>query len=161
MDILSDLYLILIQPPGATIFILFVSIGLNLLSIWATNRFTDVKQMQENMEEVKAWREKFNEARKTMDPLLLEEVMAQQQRIMRINADMMGARCKPYLIFIIPFFTVFSLLGQIFSLTSLINISAAVPGMLSKPASLSIESVSLNDRPAFFPPEKISIGEKP
>ncbi len=114
MDLLSDLYISLIQPPMATIFIIFVSIGLNLFSIWATNRFTDVQKMKENMEEVKVWQKRFNEARKTMDPLLLEEVMSQQQRIMRLNADMMGARCKPYLIFIIPFFIIFSLLGGIY-----------------------------------------------
>ena len=115
MDILSDFYLMLLQPPVATIFILLVGIALNLFSIWATDRFTDVQKTRENMEEIREWQTQFNEARKSMDPYLLEQVMAKQQRIMRLNADMMSARCKPYLIFIIPFFLIFSVLGGMYA----------------------------------------------
>ena len=115
MDIFSDIYLMLIQPPVSTVFIILVSIGLNIFSIWATARFTDVEKLRENMDVVKEWQKKFNEARKTMDPMLLEEVMAEQQRIMRINAEMMTSRCKPYLIFLVPFYLIFNVLGSMYT----------------------------------------------
>ena len=66
------------------------------------------------MEEIKKWREKLSVARKTMDPLLLQEVADQQSRIMRLNADLMSARMKPMCLFYIPFIIIFALLNTLY-----------------------------------------------
>ena len=100
--------------PWSAITILAVNIFLALISIWATNKFSDVEKMKEDMAEVKAWQTKMNEARKTMDPLLLEEVMADQGRIMRLNSSMMGARMKPMCVYYIPFLVIFAIMGALF-----------------------------------------------
>ncbi|MDF1540813.1 MAG: EMC3/TMCO1 family protein, partial [Candidatus Thorarchaeota archaeon] len=113
----------LIPIPNATVFILGVSILLALVSIWATNRFTDQEQLKKDMEEVKEWQSKFNEARKSQDPQQLQEVMDSQSRMMRLQSGMMMARCKPMMIYYIPFFLIFSLLQAIYG----VSIVAIVP----------------------------------
>ncbi|MGY5878660.1 MAG: EMC3/TMCO1 family protein [Candidatus Thorarchaeota archaeon] len=114
MDIFSDLILTFSTMPWSAITILVVNVFLALISIWATNRFTDMEKMKADMEEVKIWREKMNVARKTMDPVLLDEVMADQGRIMKINGAMMGARMKPMCVYYIPFLIVFWIMGTMF-----------------------------------------------
>ncbi|MHA1138201.1 MAG: EMC3/TMCO1 family protein [Candidatus Thorarchaeota archaeon] len=114
MDMFSDFILIISTMPWSAFTILGVNIFLALISIWATNRFTDIEKMKEDMEEVKIWREKMTTARKTMDPVLLDEVMADQGRIMKLNGAMMSARMKPMCIYYIPFLLVFSILGSMF-----------------------------------------------
>lgn len=114
MDIFSDLILTLSIMPWSTITILAVNIFLALISIWATNRFTDMEKMKADMEEVKVWQEKMKVARKTMDPVLLDEVMADQGRIMKINGSMMSARMKPMCIYYIPFLIIFGIMGSLF-----------------------------------------------
>lgn len=100
--------------PGATVFIMLVSIGLALLSIWATRRFTDMEKMQADMAEIKAWQERFKRARQTMDPIDLQQVMDDQGRIMRLNSAMMTQRMKPMCMFYIPLIIVFGILNFLF-----------------------------------------------
>lgn len=100
--------------PGSTIFILFVSIGLALISIWATVRFTDMDKMKTDMEEIKAWQERFKKARQTMDPIDLQQVMDDQGRIMKLNSSMMTQRMKPMCLFYIPLIIVFGILNFLF-----------------------------------------------
>jgi uncharacterized membrane protein (DUF106 family) len=110
----TDLFAPLAVYPASMITILVANILLALISIAATNRFVDMDKMKADMEEVKIWREKMNKARKTMDQELLEEVMADQGRIMRINSSMMGARMRPMCVYYIPFLIVFAIMGALF-----------------------------------------------
>lgn len=128
MDPWSDFVqflVVIFQPievmPWSAITILVVNIFLALISVWATNRFTDMDQMKADMEEVKVWREKMSAARKSMDPIALEEVMADQGRIMKLNSSMMGARCKPMCVYYIPFLLVFWTMGAMFG-TSIVAV---------------------------------------
>jgi uncharacterized membrane protein (DUF106 family) len=117
MDIFSDIASFLApvaQPPISAVFILGISVLMTLASIWATKRFTDVEKLQQDTEEVKEWQRQFNEARKTMDPEALQRVMDGQSRIMKLQSSMMMARCKPQLIFWVPFLLVFALLGALY-----------------------------------------------
>ncbi|MCK5264932.1 MAG: DUF106 domain-containing protein [Candidatus Thorarchaeota archaeon] len=121
MDIWSDFVQFLVVffapievMPWSAITILVVNLLLVAISVIATNKFTDVEKMKGNMEEVKIWREKMSAARKSMDPEALEEVMADQGRIMQINSSMMGERCKPMCVYYIPFILVFGIMGAMF-----------------------------------------------
>jgi uncharacterized membrane protein (DUF106 family) len=149
MDPWSDFIqfiVVIFQPmatlPWSAILIVLVNIVLALISIWATNKFTDVEKMKQDMAEVKLWQDKMKAARKTMDPVALQEVMNDQGRIMRINSSMMGARMKPMCYFYIPFILVFTILGAIFQggIVAVIpfNIDKVLPfltGMIGAPTN--------------------------
>jgi len=114
MDPFTDFIQIFSTMPFSAITILVVNVFLALISIAATNKFTDMEKMKAGMEEVKIWREKMNVARKTMDPVLLDEVMKDQGRIMKINGSIMSARMKPMCVYYIPFLIVFGIMGALF-----------------------------------------------
>ncbi len=114
MGFIVSLFTPVMTIPNSSVFILIVSVFLALISIWATNRFTDQEKLKEDMEKVKEWQAKFNEARKSGDPKLLQEVMDSQSQIMRIQSSMMSARCKPTLIFYVPFLLIFSILAAVY-----------------------------------------------
>ncbi|MHA2026412.1 MAG: EMC3/TMCO1 family protein, partial [Candidatus Thorarchaeota archaeon] len=126
MDLWTD-FLAFFGPvsvmPWSALFVAGVAIGLSLISIWATRRFSDQEKLKQDMEDVKAWRARFDEARKTMDPILLEEVQAEQGRIMRLQSSMMTARCKPMCFFYIPLILIFSIMNTIMGN----NIVAVIP----------------------------------
>jgi uncharacterized membrane protein (DUF106 family) len=49
-----------------------------------------------------------------MNPVMLQEVMDQQQRIMRLNTEVMGARMKPMCMFYIPLIIIWGILQAIY-----------------------------------------------
>ena len=117
MDIWSD-FIAIFAPvsamPWSTVFVSLVALGIVLMSIWMTRRFSDMEKMKEDMATVKEWQARFNEARKTMDPILLQQVQEDQGRIMRIQSSMMTARCKPMCYFYIPLILFWGLMNAIY-----------------------------------------------
>ena len=126
--------------PWSMITILIVNFILMFIAIFATNKFTDIEKRKENMAEIKEWRTKMNEARKSKDPVMLQEVMDQQGRIVRLNSQMLGDQFKPMCIYYIPFLIVFYIMGALFgnAVVAIIpfNIQKLLPfltGMVGKP----------------------------
>ncbi len=124
MDLFSDLYAalsVLTRMPWSALFVFTVNTVLSLLLTVATLKLTDVEKMRGYIEEIKDWREKQMRAMRMPDTPeraeLMEELMAEQPRIVRMNVEIAGSRCKPYLIFLIPFMVVFTLLANIFGTT--------------------------------------------
>ena len=144
MDLWSDLVesiVALFEPvskmPYSAPFVILISVGISLVSLVLTKKFTDVEKLKANMEEIKAWQQKFKLARESMNPVQLQEVMDHQQRIMRLNAEVMSARMKPMCLFYIPLFIIWGILQAIFTDTVVaiipFNIQEALPflvGML-------------------------------
>ena len=128
MQFWNDILQVLRVMPVSTILITLVSISLALLSIWATRRFTDMEKMQSDTAEIKAWQDRFKQARKSMDPIELQQVMDDQGRIMRLNTSLMSARMKPMCIFYIPFLVIFGVLNIIYGAT----IVAVIPFNIQK-----------------------------
>jgi len=129
--------------PWSVITILLVNFLLMFISIAATNKFTDVEKTKTNMDEIKAWQDKMKAARKTMDPIALQEVMDEQGRIMRLNSELMGARMKPMCIYYIPFLIIFALMGALFGNTIVavipFNIQKILPfltGLIGRPTAV-------------------------
>ena len=123
-DILTDFLqsiAALLAPVGSmplsAPFVAIVSVLVALFTTWATKKFTDVDQANADMEEIKAWQTRFNEARKTMNQELLEEVMADQGRIMKMQGNMMSSRMKPICITWFPIIAVFGVLSALFGAT--------------------------------------------
>ena len=134
MDIFSDItqgFVNFLSPfsatPSSAIFILLVSVSMTLVSIWATHKFTDTEKLKSDMEEVKQWREKFNEARRTGDPQLLQEVTDSQSRMMALQGSMMSARCKPMLFYYIPFIIIFGILNALYTPAGIQTVVAVLP----------------------------------
>ncbi|MHA1958909.1 MAG: EMC3/TMCO1 family protein [Candidatus Thorarchaeota archaeon] len=116
MDLLGDILVSLQTLPFSAPFIVLVSIFLALISIWATKRFSDIEATQEKMEEIKRWREEFNEARSTMNQIQLEKLMAEQSRIMKLNTEIMSDRCRPMCYTYLPIIAIFLALSSFYGL---------------------------------------------
>lgn len=145
MDLWTD-FLTIFGPvssmPWSAVFIALVSIGLALISIWATRRFTDMEKMQQDMEDIKEWNERLKKARQSMDPIEIQEVQEDQGRIMRLQSAMMMNRCKPMCVFYLPLIIVFYIMNTIYggSIVAVIpfNIQDVLPfltGMIGAPTS--------------------------
>ncbi len=104
----------LLAPPLSMLFIMVVSLSLAILSTYVTIKLTDIEEVSAKMELVKEYDAKLRQARRTMDPILLQEVMDSQQRIMRIQSEVAMARMKPSCLFYIPFLIIFWLLSSLF-----------------------------------------------
>lgn len=122
MDPWSDFIQIAIQllSPFATrplsgMFIVAVNILLALVSIWATNKFTDMEKLNADMAEIKEWREKLSVAQKNQDMVLFQEVQEQQGRIMRLNSSIMMSRMKPMCVFYLPLIIMFGILNTLYA----------------------------------------------
>lgn len=143
MDLLSDFILLATSMPWSVVTILAVNFLLMFISIFATNKFTDVEKTKANMEEIKVWQEKMKAARKSMDPAELQEVMDEQGRILRLNSEIMSSRMKPMCIYYLPFLAIFAIMGALFgnSIVAVVpfNIQKVLPfltGYIGRPTSL-------------------------
>lgn len=96
--------------PFAPLFVMLVSISVSTLSNLAMKRFSDMRRLNRYQLEIKQFREMEKEAQKTQNEKLLRKVKRRKAYIDNIQRGMLGARCKPSLIFIIPFMFIFSIL---------------------------------------------------
>lgn len=143
MDFFSDFILLASTMPWSVITILLVNFLLMFISIFATNKFTDIEKTKANMADIKAWQDKMKAARKSMDPIALQEVMDEQGRILRLNSEIMSSRMKPMCIYYIPFLMIFGLMGALFGNTIVaiipFNIDRVLPfltGLIGRPTSI-------------------------
>lgn len=97
-------------PPFAAFFIMFISMGISTLSNLAMKRFTDMRRLNRYQLEIKQFREMEQKAQKTQNEKLLKKVKRRKGYIDRIQREQMSARCKPSLIFFIPFIIIFQVL---------------------------------------------------
>ncbi len=102
------------ELPYSAIVIVIISIIVSIISAWTTRRFTNVEQMKSDMAELKAWQQKLMLARKTKDPILLQEVTDDQSRILTIQARVTSSRMKPMCIFYIPLILIWYAMGALY-----------------------------------------------
>lgn len=115
---MQDLFLELFQmisnavagPPGSGLFIMLVSVSVSTLSNLAMRRFADIRRLNRYQAEIKQYQEMEKEARSTQNEKLMKKVKRRKAYIDRIQRESMGARCKPSLIFLIPFMLIFTVL---------------------------------------------------
>ena len=98
------------DPPWSAIFIMLVSVFVSTLSNLAMKRFADIRRLNRYQAEIKQYQEMEKEARKTQNEKLMKKVKRRKAYIERIQREQMTARCKPSLIFLIPFMIIFTLL---------------------------------------------------
>ena len=97
-------------PPNAALFIMFVSVCVSTMSNLAMRRFTDMRRLNRYQAEIKQFQEMEKEAKKTQNEKLMKKVKRRKAYIDRIQREQMTIRCKPSLIFLIPFMAIFNIL---------------------------------------------------
>jgi uncharacterized membrane protein (DUF106 family) len=117
-----------IQPiPVSTVFILLLSMALTLVTSLANRFLTNQNQLRAWRQEIAEWTAEFNKARKTQDKKLLAKVKKKQVDITKIQSKMTWQSMKVSLIFMIPFFLLWTLfLNPTFGLTAV----AYIPNIL-------------------------------
>ena len=121
-DILTDFVLWLstnfpmfLTPPWSGILIATVSVIVSTISNLGMKRFTDMRRLKRHQTEIKQYQKMQQEAQKSGNEKLLRKVRRRKAYIDRITRDSTTARCKPSLIFMIPFMLIFWILRDFYS----------------------------------------------
>ncbi|MFW9843787.1 MAG: EMC3/TMCO1 family protein [Candidatus Thorarchaeota archaeon] len=114
-NILDEFIRLIASPPYSAIFIMFVSLSVSTISNLAMRRFTDMRRLNRYQAEVKQYQEMEKEAKRTQNEKLMKKVKRRKAYIDRIQRESMGARCKPGLIFLIPFMIIFTVLRSFYT----------------------------------------------
>lgn len=120
------------DPPLSGVLIAAVSLGVTFLSNMATRRFTDVRRLKRYQLEIKEYQEMLKQAKKSQDEKLARKVRRRKAYIDRIQKEMLGARCKPLLAFMIPFMMIFYTLSGFFVVDGTQQIVAVIPFNIQK-----------------------------
>ena len=121
------------DPPYSGVFITFVSITISTISNLAMKRFADMRRLRRYQLEIKQYQELQRKAQETQNEKLLRKVKRRKAYIDRIQKEMMTSRCKPYMIFIIPFIAIFTLLRGFYTdSTGAPSVVAVVPFNIHK-----------------------------
>jgi uncharacterized membrane protein (DUF106 family) len=118
--------------PFSSIFILLVSVMISTMSNLAMRRFSDMRRLNRQQLEIKQFQEMEKEANKTQNEKLLKKVKRRRAYIERIQREQMTSRCKPQLMFIIPFMIIFYLLSQFYTVSGVQQIVAIIPFNIQK-----------------------------
>lgn len=94
---------------------MLVSLFVSTLSNLAMRRFADMRRLNRYQAEIKQYQEMEKEANKTGNEKLLKKVKRRKAYIDRIQREQMSQRCKPSLIFLIPFMLIFTFLRSFYS----------------------------------------------
>jgi uncharacterized membrane protein (DUF106 family) len=103
-------------PPWSGLFIMLVSVSVSTMSNLAMKRMTDMRRLNRHQAEIKQYQEMEKEAKRTGNEKLMKKVKRRKAYIDRIQREQMGQRCKPSLIFLIPFMLIFTVLRGFYSL---------------------------------------------
>ncbi|MGQ4871597.1 MAG: EMC3/TMCO1 family protein [Candidatus Thorarchaeota archaeon] len=121
-------------PPLSVVLITLVSVGVSTTSNLAMKRFSDIRRLRRYQAEIKAYQELTKRANETQNEKLLRKVRRRKAYIDRIQKEMMTARCKPYMFFIIPFMMIFYLLTGFYTdpVTGTAIVVAVIPFHVEK-----------------------------
>ena len=118
--------------PLSPLFIMSVSLFVSTLSNLAMRRFTDMRRLNRYQAEVKQYQEMEKEAKRTQNEKLMKKVKRRKAYIDRIQRESMGARCKPSLIFLIPFMLIFTILRSFYAPAGVDLVVAVLPFNIQK-----------------------------
>jgi len=111
--------------PFSTLFILGLSAGISLLTTLVNRRFTDPEKSRAWRKEISDWNNDLRAARGSKDKKVLEKVMKKQQYIMQLQSKMMWQSMKVSLLFLVPLFLMWQILGGFYGPTAI----AFLPGV--------------------------------
>ncbi|MDH4213157.1 MAG: EMC3/TMCO1 family protein [Candidatus Thorarchaeota archaeon] len=120
------------KPPFSALFIMLVSVVVSTMSNLAMKRFSDMRRLQRQQLEIKQYQEMEKEAKRTQNEKLLKKVKRRKAYIDRIQREQLSSRCKPSLIFLIPFMLIFTILRGFYTIDGTEQIVAVIPFNLQK-----------------------------
>jgi uncharacterized membrane protein (DUF106 family) len=120
------------KPPFSALFIMLISVVVSTMSNLAMRRFSDMRRLQRQQLEIKQYQEMEKEAKRTQNEKLLKKVKRRKAYIDRIQREQLSSRCKPSLIFLIPFMVIFQVLRGFFTIDGTEQIVAVIPFNLQK-----------------------------
>ncbi|MHA2361411.1 MAG: EMC3/TMCO1 family protein [Candidatus Thorarchaeota archaeon] len=117
------------DPPYAALFIMLISVSVTTVSNLAMRRFADMRRLKRYQAEIKQYQEMQKHAEKTQNEKLMRKVKRRKAYIDRIQRETMTTRCKPSLLFFIPFILIFTVLRSFYAdpVTGLDYIVAVLP----------------------------------
>jgi len=104
----------LMSIPFSTVFILGLSAAISLLTTVVNRRFTDPEKSRAWRKEISDWNSDLRAARGSKDRKVLEKVMKKQQYIMQLQSKMMWQSMKVSLLFLVPLFLMWQILGSFY-----------------------------------------------
>ena len=111
--------------PYSTVFILGLSVLISLLTTLVNRRFTDPEKSRAWRKEISDWNKDLRDAQRSKDKKTLEKVMKKQQYIMKLQSKMMWQSMKISLLFLVPLFLMWQILGGFYGPTAI----AYLPGI--------------------------------
>jgi len=115
LQVLLDILSVLKGIPYSTLFMFGLAAGISLLTTFVNRRFTDPEKSRAWRKEISDWNRDLRAAQKGKDKKTLEKVMKKQQYIMQLQSKMMWQSMKVSLVFIVPLFIMWSVLGGFFA----------------------------------------------
>lgn len=103
------------SPPLSGIFIMLISVTISSISNLAMKRFSDIRMLKRYQQEIKQYQKMQQELQKNHNEKLARKLKRRKAYIDRIQREQSTARCKPSLIFFIPFLIFFSMLRGFYS----------------------------------------------
>jgi uncharacterized membrane protein (DUF106 family) len=113
------------EIPLSTLFILSLAALISLVTTFVNRLLTDPEKMKAARKEASEWNKQLREARRNNDKKATEKLMKKQQYIMQLQSKMMWQSMKVSLLFLVPLFLMWQVLGSIYQQTPI----AYFPGL--------------------------------
>ncbi len=115
LPILLQIPPILKEIPYSTLFIFGLAGLVSLLTTLVNRRFTDPEKQKSWRKEIGDWNRDLREARRNKDKKAIDKLTKKQQYIMQLQSKMMWQSMKVSLLFIIPLFIMWQILGGFYT----------------------------------------------
>ena len=106
---------ILGEIPFSTIFILLLAMLVSLMTTLVNRRFTDPEKTKSWRREISDWNKELRAAQRSKDKKKTEKLMKNQKNIMQLQSKMMWQSMKVSLLFIVPLFLMWQILGGFYT----------------------------------------------
>lgn len=115
LQVLLDILSVIKGIPYSTLFMFGLAAGISLLTTYVNRRFTNPEKSRAWRKEISDWNKDLRAAQKSKDKKTLDKVMKKQQYIMQLQTKMMWQSMKVSLVFIVPLFIMWSVLGGFYT----------------------------------------------
>jgi uncharacterized membrane protein (DUF106 family) len=112
---MSAVELIPTAIPWSTLFIFLLATGVSLLTSVTNRLLTDPQKSKAWRKEISEWNSELRKAQREGDKKQLDKTMKKQKQILQLQSKMTWQQMKVSLIFIIPLFIIWQVLGTTFA----------------------------------------------
>ncbi len=110
------------EIPFSTVFILVLAALISLMTTLVNRTLTDPEKSKSWRREIAEWNKELREAQRSKDKKAIDKAMKKQQYIMQLQSKMMWQSMKVSLLFIVPLFIMWQVLGSFYT-----NSTGAIP----------------------------------